>query len=50
MPIKTPEQFKEDWSRWISFEVWREKGFWKWLKDGTNLIDDYPDAIKEWLH
>lgn len=50
MPIKTREEFKEDFLRLISFKVWREKGFKKWCEDLENLVDDPVDWVKEKIH
>jgi hypothetical protein len=50
MPIKTWDEFKEDWKDLWSFRVWKQDGFIEWIKDFENLFDDYPDWVKEKLH
>jgi hypothetical protein len=48
MPIKTPEEFKANWQ--TIKDKWSERSFWKNIKSLINLIDDYPDWVKEKIH
>jgi hypothetical protein len=50
MPIKSAQEFKEDFLRLISFKVWKENGAGKWFGDLENLIDDPIDWVKEKIH
>lgn len=48
MPIKTWPEFKTAWHKVI--RRWPDRSFWKNLKKLSNLIDDYPDWVKEKIH
>jgi len=51
MPIKTREEFINEFKDLIrSGAIKAHGGFWKWMKDWINLIDDYPDWLKEKIH
>jgi hypothetical protein len=48
MPIKTPEEFKENWQK--IKDKWGERTLWKNIRSLINLVDDYPDWVKEKIH
>jgi hypothetical protein len=48
MPIKTWPEFKANWEK--IKDKWSERSLWKNIKSLINLIDDYPDYIKEKIH
>jgi len=48
MPIKTKEEWKEAWAK--IKDKWSERSTWKNIKSLINLIDDYPDWLKEKIH
>jgi len=48
MPIKTKEEFIAAWKKVV--RKWPERSFWENLKKLSNLIDDYPDWLKEKIH
>jgi len=48
MPIKSPAEFKEAWEK--IKRKWSERGFWENIGKLINLIDDYPDWVKEKIH
>lgn len=48
MPVKTWPEFKEAWEK--IKRKWPERSFWENMKKLVNLIDDYPDLLKEKIH
>jgi hypothetical protein len=50
MPIKTWSETKEKVKRLLSWNRLRRDWFFKYANDWLNIIDDYPDWVKEKLH
>jgi hypothetical protein len=48
VPIKTYTEFKAAWRKVI--RKWPERSIWKNIQSLVNLIDDYPDWLKEKIH
>jgi hypothetical protein len=48
MGIKTWPEFKEAWEK--VKRKWPERDFWTNMKKLVNLVDDYPDWVKEKIH
>ena len=50
MPIKSWSEFKQDAIELFDLKLIKKKGIgWFW-RNFQNLIDDYPDYIKERMH
>jgi hypothetical protein len=50
MPIKTWPEFKEDAKELFNINNIRRFGVRWFLRNLVNLVDDYPDWVKEKLH
>jgi hypothetical protein len=48
MGIKTWPEFKEAWRKVV--RKWPERDLWTNIKKLSNLVDDYPDWLKEKIH
>ncbi len=48
--IKTWPQFKEDFHDLWDLKRLERKGWFWWFKQVENLVDDYPDWLKERIH